>query len=235
MKYKYILLDIDGTLIDFDESFKAAAMKILEADNTPVTAENIELYYRINDDAWFGLDMENIHNPYIIANYHPLYRQYIINAANESYRIMGLHTDPKTLAEWYELQWAACSVTNPNTVTTCKKLAEDFTLCIATNGLTHIQRNKLTKFNDYLTHYFISEEINHIKPEKEYFQYILDKLNALPSECLMVGDSINNDIGGANGVGIDSCYYNPLGKINNTDIVPTYEIRNFTELWEIVK
>ena len=235
MKYKYILLDIDGTLIDFDKSFKAAARKILEADNTPATDENIDMYYRINDDAWFGLDMENIHNPYIISNYHDLYRQYIINAAKESYRIMGLNSNPQTLADWYELQWAACSVTNTNTVSVCKELANTHTLCIATNGLTHIQRNKLTAFDSYLTHYFISEEINHIKPEKEYFIHILEKLGATPSECLMVGDSLHNDIGGANGVGIDSCYYNPLGKINNSAIIPTYEIRNFTELLEIVK
>ena len=51
----------------------------------------------------------------------------------------------------------------------------------------------------------------------------------------MVGDSLHNDIGGANSAGIASCYYNPLGKINNTDIIPTYEIRDFNELLEIVK
>jgi HAD superfamily hydrolase (TIGR01549 family) len=235
MRYKYILLDIDGTLIDFDESFKAASRKILEADNTPATDENIEKYYQINDDAWFGLDMENIHNPYIISNYHSLYRQYIINAATESYRIMGLNTAPQILADWYEHQWAACSIANPNAVSVCKELAKNYTLCIATNGLTHIQRNKLTDFDEYMAHYFISEEINHIKPEKEYFIHILNKLGATPGECLMVGDSLHNDIGGANSVGIDSCYYNPLGKINNSDIIPTHEINDFNKLLEIVK
>lgn len=235
MKYNYILLDIDGTLIDFDKSFMAAAQKILEADGTPATDENIQQYYQINDDTWFGLDMENIHNPYIISNYHALYRQYIIDAAKNSYKLMGLNSSPDLLAAWYEVQWAACSVTNPNTVTTCQKLSDTHTLCIATNGLSHIQLNKLTEFKKYLTHYFISEEINHIKPEKEYFFHILKALNAKPSECLMVGDSLHNDIGGANCVGIDSCYYNPLGKINNTDIIPTYEIRDFNELLKIVK
>ena len=60
LKYKYILLDIDGTLINFDESFRAASHKILTLDKTPATDDNINAYYKINDDAWYSLDMENM-------------------------------------------------------------------------------------------------------------------------------------------------------------------------------
>ena len=235
MKYKYILLDIDGTLVDFDQSFKAASRRILELDGTAATDENIEAYYKINDDAWFSLDMENIDNPYILSNYHSLYRQYINNAAINSKKAMKLNSDPALLAAWYEKQWAACSVVSPNAPYVCKALSKDHTLCIATNGLTTIQLNKLTEYDAYISHYFVSEDIGRIKPEKEYFEHILHTLNAKPEECLMVGDSLHNDIAGANGVNIASCYYNPLGKINNTSIIPTYEIRDFNELLEIAK
>ena len=234
MKYKYILLDIDGTLVDFDESFKAASRKILELDQTPATDENINTYYQINDDAWFGLDMENVTNPYIIQNYHSLYRQYIINAAVNSKKIMKLNSTPEELASWYEVQWAACSIPNRNALETCRLLSKEFTLCIATNGLTAIQLNKLTQFNDYITHYFVSEDIGYIKPEHEYFEHILTTLVAKPEECLMVGDSLHNDIAGANAIYIDSCYYNPMCKTNNSGIIPTYEIGDFNELLKII-
>jgi HAD superfamily hydrolase (TIGR01549 family) len=235
LKYKYILLDIDGTLINFDESFRAASHRILTLDKTPATDDNINAYYKINDDAWYSLDMENMDNPYIISNYHSLYRQYIIDAAVNSKKHLCLNSTPDILAKWYEEQWAACSIPNPEAIKMCQELATNHTLCIATNGLTDIQLNKLTEFRKYITHYFVSEDIGHIKPEKEYFEYILNALNASHNQCLMVGDSLNNDIRGANTLGIASCYYNPLGKINNSGIVPTYEIRDFNELLEIVK
>lgn len=234
MKYKYILLDIDGTLVNFDESFKAASRRILELDKTPVTEENIDAYYRINDDAWFSLDMENMNNQYVISNYHKLYREYIHNAAVNSKAILKLNSSIEELANWYEIQWAACSVPNPGSVEICHKLSKSHTLCIATNGLTNIQLNKLTAYKDFLTHYFVSENIGHIKPEQEYFIHILNTLNATASDCLMVGDSLHNDIAGANSIGMDSCYYNPTGKINNSGIIPTYEIGDFNELLEIV-
>ncbi len=233
MKYKYILIDIDGTLINFDESFKAAARKILELDRTPATPENINSYYRINDDAWFGLDLENVSNPYITQNYHSLYRRYINNAAINSKKIMKLNSTPEELAHWYEIQWAACSVPNKNALEICNLLSKNFTLCIATNGLTAIQLKKLTLFNDFLSCYFVSEDIGYIKPERQYFEHILNSLGAKPEECLMVGDSIHNDIAGANNALIDSCYYNPTGKNNNSGIIPTYEIGDFNELLKI--
>lgn len=234
MKYKYILLDIDGTLVNFDESFKAASRRILELDKTPATEQNIDIYYRINDDAWFSLDMENMNNPYVISNYHKLYRDYIHNAAVNSKAILKLNSTIEELANWYEIQWAACSIPNPNAKAVCRKLSAEAILCIATNGLTSIQLNKLTAFNNYITHYFVSEDIGHIKPERAYFTHILDTLQAKASDCLMVGDSLHNDIAGANSVGMDSCYYNPTGKINNSGIIPTYEIGDFNELFEIV-
>lgn len=48
-----------------------------------------------------------------------------------------------------------------------------------------------------------------MKPYPEYFKYITGYFNCQPEECLMIGDSLVNDIGGAGNSGIDSCYYNP--------------------------
>ena len=65
MKYKYILLDIDGTLIDFDASFKAAAKKILEADMTPATNENIDMQDYIEWKRENGLYLEKFIKEYL--------------------------------------------------------------------------------------------------------------------------------------------------------------------------
>lgn len=42
------------------------------------------------------------------------------------------------------------------------------------------------------------------KPDRRIFEYFLQKMNATPSEVLMVGDSLKNDIFGAQWAGIDA-------------------------------
>ncbi len=46
------------------------------------------------------------------------------------------------------------------------------------------------------------------KPSKEFYRYILDALGAAPSDVLMIGDSFEKDILGANAVGIPGVWLN---------------------------
>lgn len=98
---------------------------------------------------------------------------------------------------------------NENAVKVLNILKDKYTLAVATNGLTIIQPYKLTKLPKVFDKIFISEEMNCMKPYPEYFKYITGYFNCQPEECLMIGDSLVNDIGGAGNSGIDSCYYNP--------------------------
>lgn len=235
MNYPVLLLDIDGTLIDFYKSYHSAAKKVLKFANCPVTEENLNIYLECNDNAWENLDCDNVDRQYIRENYHRLYRQYITDAASEARTRLNLAPSTKELGDRYIYEWGHCAVSGPNAVEICRKLSTSHTLCIASNGLTNLQLSKLTEFKPYINHYFISEDINHIKPEKEYFEHILKTLNCNPADCIMVGDSLRNDIRGAKEAGIAACYFNPLGATNNTGIIPDYEIRDFSELLEIVE
>ena len=113
-------------------------------------------------------------------------------------------------------------------------LKDKYTLAVATNGLTIIQPYKLTKLPKVFDKIFISEEMNCMKPYPEYFKYITGYFNCQPEECLMIGDSLVNDIGGAGNSGIDSCYYNPGYLKKKAEIQPQYEIHDFVELLDIV-
>ena len=50
----------------------------------------------------------------------------------------------------------------------------------------------------------------------------------------MVGDSLSSDIKGGLNASIDTCWCNLSNKINNTDIVPKYEINNLLDLKNIL-
>ena len=61
-----------------------------------------------------------------------------------------------------------------------------------------------------------------------YFE-IMDK-----SEVIMIGDSLGADIKGGQNAGIDTCWVNLRNSVNDTGIVPKYEVRKLEELFEIL-
>lgn len=234
MKYKYILLDIDNTLIDFDESFKTAAEKVIELGGKKPTRKNRDLYHKLNDDAWFGLNLEDVNDPYIVENYHPLYHKYLELSLQYAVDALELQGDFNELLSCANTSLGIYATINEGVMETLEKLSKTHILCIATNGVTDVQPYKIEHFKKYISYVFISEEIGYFKPAKAYYEHILRTLNCSASECLMVGDSLVNDISGAINSGIDACYYNPKSKENTSGITPTYEINHFSELLDIV-
>lgn len=234
MKYKYILFDIDNTLIDFGASLKMAAREVIKHGGGDACDKNLEAFCKINDDGWYASNLDNIDDPDIVANYHKIYHKYIDDVVIDATKAFNLRGSFDELLNCSNCSIGEFAVLNPNVVKVLKKLSKKYTLCIASNGLTSIQPHKVVKYKEYISHIFISEDIGHSKPETQYFEYIINALRCEKTDCLMVGDSIVNDIFGANRAGIDTCFYNPSGYQNDKGIVPTYEIKDFMELLDIV-
>ena len=55
------------------------------------------------------------------------------------------------------------------------------------------------------------------------------------AEVVIVGDNLSSDIAGGRGYGIDTCWYNPNSRSNTTGAQPTHEIRDLTELFNLVE
>ncbi len=70
-------------------------------------------------------------------------------------------------------------------------------MILATNGVVQTQKKRVSDFLPYTYKLYISEEMGVIKPTRDYFDYILRDLNCPPKQCLMIGDSITNDMAGA--------------------------------------
>ena len=75
---------------------------------------------------------------------------------------------------------------------------------LLTNGPSDGQRQKITRLglDKLLDAIGISEELRTGKPDARAFHAIAGLLGVLPSECLMVGDSLETDIRGALGAGM---------------------------------
>ena len=96
-----------------------------------------------------------------------------------------------------------------------KYLSGKYLLSAASNGPQFEQDNRLKNAGiyDYFQSVFTSEAVGYPKPKKEFFMICLEKMgNLLPSETIMVGDSLNADIVG--GMGFTAIMVSWLAKFN---------------------
>ena len=108
-----------------------------------------------------------------------------------------------------------------------------YELHLITNGFEKTQHSKLkySGLDKYFKEVITSEGSSSIKPNKEIFNYALEKTGADASNSIMLGDSIEVDILGAMNAGIDQVFINHLDI--PIDIKPTYVVRSLKELEEI--
>jgi 2-haloacid dehalogenase len=112
-------------------------------------------------------------------------------------------------------------------------LADHLQLTILTNGLTSVQRARISNspLFPYLQHIIISEEVGASKPRPEIFDIAFARMGQpLKSKVLIVGDSLTSDMRGGYDYGLDTCWYNPAGAPNNNGIPLTYEIQRLADL-----
>jgi putative hydrolase of the HAD superfamily len=87
-----------------------------------------------------------------------------------------------------------------------------YVMHLVTNGFESVQHKKLA--NSMLTSFFkeviTSEASNSLKPNKEIFEYALNKSGATVSESIMIGDNLDADIQGGINAGLDTIFVNHL-------------------------
>ncbi len=122
----------------------------------------------------------------------------------------------------------------PDTLPTLKWLREaGYKLGVVTSGPEY-QRLKLRLAGllDYFDVVVTRDDVNAIKPEPRIFLYAVESLGVEPSEAIMVGDSLGQDVYGAKNVGMTAVWINREGEkgYNMAD----YEIRTLHELRKIL-
>lgn len=105
---------------------------------------------------------------------------------------------------------------------------------LATNGIERVQKERLSDFLPYTYRLYISEEIGFIKPTEDFYNFIMSDLKCNLKECLMIGDSITNDMIGSKAIGMDVCYYNANDKKKPENVLVDYEINSIHDLVPIL-
>ena len=72
------------------------------------------------------------------------------------------------------------------------------------------------------------------KPDPRLFHIAADRAACDPKSFLHVGDSLENDVEGANEAGVYSVWLNRDRSLNETDIRPDAEVNMLSEILELV-
>ena len=116
-------------------------------------------------------------------------------------------------------------------------LASDYRLALLTNGAPDLQREKIAAsgLEPFFSAIAVSGEHGIGKPRKEIFQRLLDELEVAPTEALMVGNSLERDIAGAENAGIRSVWIRVPGSEEHAEVVPHHTITALGEIPAILE
>ena len=228
MNFKILFWDLDGTIIDTHKSVENSLLYCFKKLNIE-DKYNLDLvndYYQINSNYWKNLG----------SKYHSI-DEILKLRFEEFFNKYNINRNAKLASDYYEEEASRTVYPFDNIKNILLDLKKSFKMYITTNGKTYVQRNKLLNagITDFFNDIFISEVIGFNKPDIRYFKKILDSIGEYKKdEILMIGDSIDSDIKGANNIGIKCCLYNPKKIKYNTDLKIDFEITNHNELYNIL-
>ncbi|WP_119317737.1 YjjG family noncanonical pyrimidine nucleotidase [Companilactobacillus formosensis] len=226
MNYKYILIDLDDTILDTKANTRNALKEMANYVDFPFNDEQIQYWYQMNDHLWKQLEEKKISRQELIDSRFPnLFSHYHkkIDTTNINQRYFDV------LNQQHELM--------PGAKTALQELNKTYRLFAASNGTSDKQYSQTAgaKIDQYFEKIFLSENIGFDKPDKKFFESIENELQAKPEDFLMIGDSLSSDIAGANYSNIDSLWYNKNQVANTTDFKPTYEVTKLADIDTTIK
>ncbi len=226
MKYKWLLLDADNTLFDYDRAEATALQRAFEQFGHEFQSEYAVAYRRINHEIWLQFEQGKISQDRLRTRRFELLCEAI-----------HIESDPVKFSATYIQNLAEGAYLIDGAEQVVKSLVGQVGLVLITNGLKEVQRSRLARstIGDCFSDVVISDEIGAAKPDTRIFQVAFERMgNPKKEEVLIVGDSLTSDIKGGNEYGIDACWFNPARLVCDQDVEIQYEIRRLDELWAIV-
>ena len=217
MKYKRILLDAEDTLFDFQAGNRRAVAELMEELGL-ASPTVFDEYQSINHACWQALERGEMTQAVLHVE---RFRRFLATKNRDD--------DPQTVADRFAELLGRQAIPFPHAEDVVKALSEKLPVTLLTNGITVIQRARLsrTPIRQWIDDVVISQEVGAAKPDPRIFEIALNGLDA--RDALMIGDGVRSDVEGANRAGIDVCWYNPGGAALPDGLHAEYEIRDLRD------
>ena len=228
--YQHILFDLDHTLWDFEKNSTETLHELYAsfrlADLETFTAEQFcDTFQEVNRWLWKLYNRGEYDQARLRSERFPL----ILTQLGVAESMV-----PVELADAYLRMCPTKPHIFPHTREVLEYLQTRYTLHILTNGFAEVQAIKLKSagLSDYFTQVVSSDDAGYKKPHRGIFDFALDCIGASCSECIMIGDNLEADIRGAQGVGMDHIYFNPYQVAHSETVM--HEVNCLSDLRKIL-
>lgn len=227
---KYILWDIDNTILSFDLAERAAMTKGFDKFSLNINDDRaLQVYNLINDKYWKKLENGEMTRKQILSGrFEEFFDQYQIDY------------DDAFIDEFnhfYQEELGRQVFFNDNAKDVLNQLSNGYKQYAVTNGSKTAQEGKLKNsgLDKIFDGVFISENIGFDKPSKEYFDLVFTKIGSQNNDdYIIVGDSLSSDMRGANNAKIKNIWYNPKKIENTTDVKIDFTINSLDKVIDIL-
>lgn len=208
---KYVLIDIDNTLLDFNKCSENAIKQACLVHGVKYERRIYDAFSTINENFWKQIERGELSKERL----HRIRWKTIFD-------YLGISCDGQA----FELSFRSAVTQSAEPVDGAdgllKYLSRKYTVAVASNAAHSQQVSRLEKagLKKYIDEFFVSWDIGFDKPHAEFFNACIKGLSNPPAETvIMIGDSLTADIIGAKNCGIKTCWFN---KFN--DPLPDYKI-----------
>ncbi len=226
-----ILFDIDDTLFDRGKAQRKIIGRIMD----------------IRPDLFHGMDRDGVIRAFFesdqraLAEYHVGYPTRAFRDLRSGIFLSQLGLDSRQapgLSEMYVDIYATMNTPVDGARAVVETLSHGYALGIISNGFPDLQAKKVESVG--LERHFrcmvLSEVFGAAKPDPTIFKHALTLLTAEPSRSVYVGDSFENDVVGAKGAGLLSCWFNPENApAPRADTHPDFEIKRLDEISDCIR
>jgi putative hydrolase of the HAD superfamily len=230
MRYKHLFFDLDHTIWDFDK-------------NAEETLHELYHTYKLHD---LGLHSADQFIETYTQNNHQLWADYhlgkitkqVLRETRFSKTFIDLGISPESIPHQFEDDYVNICPTKtnlfPKTHETLSYLNNKYSMHVISNGFKESTEMKIHNngLGIYFDNVIISEVVGINKPDKAIFEHALSLADAHVSESMMIGDSIEADIRGAQNFGMKAIYFNPEGKEAPEDV--EHQIKCLSDLTEFL-
>lgn len=219
---EFLFLDLDDTILDFHKAERIALSKTLRDFGLDPTEEVLARYHIINKQHWERLERGELTRDQVQeGRFRTLFAE------------LSHPVDAVAVTRAYEKNLGIGHYFLPGAQEAVERLSQKYRLFLASNGTASVQHSRLTSAGlyPYFEKVFVSQDIGHNKPSREYFEACFAQIPGFdPGKAIMVGDSLTSDILGGIRAGIKTCWVNPEHLPPREDIPADYEIEALSQL-----
>lgn len=223
MNYTTLLIDADDTIFDFPKCEYNALKNTLESSGFEFSDWIHESFSKINNALWKKFEMNKITRSELrVRRFSEL-----IEKCFEGY------DNAELLADKYVDMLSVQAIFIDGAEQALETLCRHYEIYIITNGLKKVQYSRfdISDIYRFIKGHFISDELGVQKPQKEFFDIVLENINEKDkSRVLVVGDSLTSDMKGGRNAELDTCLYDPHDRVIMPNELCDYKIKDLEDI-----